>query len=443
MANLIREEKFIKSDIKNNNNKWWNIEVYDNGDVITRWGRVGETGQSKTFPKGSVNNANIFADSKIKKKLSARNGEIPYTKALVISNSVASSSQIQNIAESQLSKIATKEIKFNNKIVEDLIKYLTKVNVHQITTATGGKISYSDTTGLFSTPLGIVTQDAIDKANEYLNQIADLIVNKKYDKNLISLTNSYLTLIPQDIGRHRLDINDFWKDDSKLKYQKGILDGLQTSYTNVITQSKSKDDNKVEEEKDIPKTFNLEMNLVEDGKIIDDLTKFYESTKKSQHSCYNYKVKCIYSVNIQEEFERFKKYGEKIGNIHRFFHGSSSSNLLSILKQGLIIPPASSPHVCGRAFSNGVYFAPCSSKSLNYSTGYWGQKTSDRVFMFIANVAMGKPYTPNGSSYSFKFPGNPYNSTWAKAGISGVINDECIVYNLSQCNLKYLLELSN
>jgi predicted DNA-binding WGR domain protein len=54
MANLVREEKYIKSDVNNNNNKWWTVQLYDNGDVKTLWGRVGDAGQSKLFPSAGV-----------------------------------------------------------------------------------------------------------------------------------------------------------------------------------------------------------------------------------------------------------------------------------------------------------------------------------------------------------------------------------------------------
>jgi len=109
------------------------------------------------------------------------------------------------------------------------------------------------------------------------------------------------------------------------------------------------------------------------------------------------------------------------------------------LKSGLIIPPTSSPHVTGRLYGDGLYFAPSSTKSLNYSYGYWDGKAKDNeCYMFLADVAMGKVYTPKDRSRSYPVSG--YDSTWAKGGISGVIHDECIVYKTNQANLKYLIK---
>jgi poly [ADP-ribose] polymerase len=61
--------------------------------------------------------------------------------------------------------------------------------------------------------------------------------------------------------------------------------------------------------------------------------------------------------------------------------------------------------------------------------------------MFLADVAMGKSYTPKSSSESLPKAG--YDSTFAKPGESGIINNEMIVYNVNQVNLKYLVEFTN
>ena len=116
---------------------------------------------------------------------------------------------------------------------------------------------------------------------------------------------------------------------------------------------------------------------------------------------------------------------------------------MSILKGGLIIPKSSASHVTGRMFGDGVYFSDQSTKSLNYSQGYWGHGSRDNnCFMFIADVAMGKYYVPHTSDSRLhdKIKSMGYDSTYAKANQSSVRNNEMIVYNLHQCNLKYLVE---
>ena len=46
---VVKEARYILTNIENNNNKFWNITLFDDGSCETRWGRVGEDGQRKVF----------------------------------------------------------------------------------------------------------------------------------------------------------------------------------------------------------------------------------------------------------------------------------------------------------------------------------------------------------------------------------------------------------
>src|SRR5579884_1615391 len=50
MTTCIERAHYILTDVTHNNNKFWNIEMDADGTVRTYWGRVGDDGQSKTFP---------------------------------------------------------------------------------------------------------------------------------------------------------------------------------------------------------------------------------------------------------------------------------------------------------------------------------------------------------------------------------------------------------
>jgi len=116
--------------------------------------------------------------------------------------------------------------------------------------------------------------------------------------------------------------------------------------------------------------------------------------------------------------------------------------VLSILKQGLVVPPSNASHCCGRMFGDGVYFSDQSTKSLNYSYGYWDSGQRDQnCYMFLADVAMGNSYIPQGHS-SRTLP-SKFNSIFAKGGVSGVTNNEMIVPSTNQCNLKFLVNFSS
>jgi len=464
MSSVIRKEMYVKSDVVNNNNKFWEIEIDNTGTCKMRWGRVGDSGQSQIKNFGSISEAEKFADGKIKEKCrDGRNGEIAYRKIDVVGgvNSVTTNSQTsQPINNSNLSQIAAKQIKTNNPIVDDLVKYLTKVNAHQICSASGGKITFSDTTGLFSTPIGIVTQDNIDQARDILAKIADIVSVKDYsNKNLISYTNDLLMLVPQNIGRQQLVMADFWSDQSKLQYQNGILDGLATSYANAISsktlnKKDSKDTNSQEE-----KVFDVQMNFIEDRKLMKEIFDYYNLTKSSMHGSSRYVPKQMWSVDITHMKKAFETSGSKVGCIINGWHGTGSENVLSLLKSGFLVKPPKSAYIAGKLFGLGTYAAPtrritgalvkgCGSKALAYAVGSWGGSNSSRKFMFFVEMAMGKFYTPSSKNYqSISYPVNGYDSTWAfgetmngRDNNSGVMNDEAIVYKENQINIKYLVE---
>ena len=60
--------------------------------------------------------------------------------------------------------------------------------------------------------------------------------------------------------------------------------------------------------------------------------------------------------------------------------------------------------------------------------------------MFLVDMAMGNEYTPNRGWGSSVWPHPGYDSTFARAGVSSVMNNEMIVYKIDQVNLKYLVE---
>ena len=429
MSSLVKESKFILSNIGNNNNKFWYIELYDDASTITRNGRVGAKGQTHPKSHSSQYAAERFWDTKIAEK--ERKGYTPLNVIGTVNGSAPVVSNIGAIAQSQ--------IKTNDSLVSKLIAYFTKVNAHNITSATGGSITFSDTTGMFSTPLGIVTQSNINEANRLLVNIGDMVVSSDFSYHMVRLTNEYMMLIPQNIGMRRVSISDFWGSVASVQRQKAIVDSLQASLaqaTSAPTQTPSAPTETV---------FDVQLDLVTKDSVINTIKRLYDGSKNQSHNCSHLSVKKVYSVAISSEDAAFKSKGKGIGNIQRLWHGTRASNVLSILKGGLVIPPSSSSHCTGRMYGNGLYFSDQSTKSLNYSHGVtWGNGRADNhCFMFLADVSMGKAFIPTGFRGSSFKPPVGFDSTFAKGNHSGVRNNEMIVYTTHQANLKYLVEFSD
>ena len=416
------------TNISGNNNKFWKYIVHDDGNVVFEWGRIGYAGDSTTKNFGCHDKGLQAAHTKMRSKEAKG-----YVKQDVIetgkSVSVSPSATLESVAVSQIGS--------NSSIVDDLIKQLAKMNIHEILSST--TMTYDVDTGLFRTPIGIVSSNSIVSARKLLTSMSDFILEKKFDDSKYhEMLQQYLTFIPQNVGM-RIRPDQLYTSDADILQQNSILDSLEASLLMVNSQV----DTVIETEKvDTPKIFNVSLNLVTDKKVIDRIEKKFKSTAHSNHACSHLKVKRVFTVEIVDMKKRFDLISNKIGNIKELWHGTRISNVLSILKQGLLIPPANASHVCGRLYGNGVYFSSESTKSANYSYGYWDKNKKDNnCFIFLADVAMGLEYIPSKTGGSYPKAG--YDSTYAIGGKSGVMNNEMIVYNTDQANLTYLIELSD
>ncbi len=424
MANLVRKITLIFADAGEadgtQHNKAWYGELYDNNDVITRWGRVGYDLQSKEFPGVGEG----FLLTKEREKL--KKG---YTPAKVIDAAAPVASAGATIAKSNLHEIAKSQIlrSSGSPVLDKLIERLVKANVHKITSSTN--ITLNDATGLFQTPLGIVTPDAITDARNLLATTVPYVKNGDYGKELSRLVAQYLNLVPQNIGM-RFNVQKILPDIAAIQKQNDILDSLEASYKAITSSKKSaKGDTKAE---DAEQVFKVELDL-ETGADAQRLIKWFETSKKSQHGFDRIKVVNVFKVKINDMAAAFNP-----DNPTEVFHGSSMANVLSILKAGLKISPPATAAIAGKLFGNGIYGAINSSKSLGYTFNTWGQGgVGDAGFLFICDFSMGRCYTT--TAYGCRKPID-YDSVWAKASAGGLYHDELIVYQERRVNPKYLLE---
>jgi len=428
MANVVEHRKFSLTNLGKNANKYWNVTLYDNDDVESVWGRQGDSGQSKIW--NGAGRSHMLRKIREKEKKGYRENKVAETTSDIVVSPVQASSV-------QLKDIAKKQIQTTCKLAQDLIEYLVKVNAHNILNATGGKITYDTSTAQFKTTQGVVVPDQVARARELLSDLAVMVKDDNFnDYDFEDKLNEYLSLIPRNFGRRRLAPADILPDMSTVKKENDILDSLDASFTQVSTAPKKKTTKKKASE---PELFKVDMELVTDKKVISHIRHLYQSTRKSMHTSNSLSIIDIYTINIDSMKKAFDSYGAKLKDVRQLWHGTKASNLLSIMRKGLIIPPSSAAHCTGRMYGNGLYFSCISTKALNYATNFWGGGgATDRTFMFLADVAMGKHYIAGGGWGTYPIKG--YDSTWAKGGQSGVINDEMIVYRLDQANLVYLVE---
>lgn len=393
------------------------MDLFEDGRIEANWGRVGATGQFMTNHKGQKG-----FDSTIRSK--EKKG---YVRTKTIQENTVS-----EVPSGNLSEIAKSQIKTSSTEADKLIERLAKANIHRILSQTN--ISFDSKSGLFQTPLGIVTLEGIGEARNYLDKVFNL--KDKSCPSFYKYCGEFLKIIPQKVGRNVKDFcDDKFSTREGIQKQNDILDSLEASFNSI-------DDQPVEQEEKVPKEveqlFDAEIELLTDKDELLRLTNHFYNTKKSMHHYGNVKISNIYKVKLESMDLNFDK--KPWGNIQEFYHGTGIANCLSILKSGLTVAPPSSAKIAGKMFHNGVYGANCSTKSLGYSLGRWGQgSSSDGAWLFVCDFAMGKTYEP---TTRFGAPPSGYDSVSAYSSKTSLYNDEFVVYDNAQVNIKYLIECS-
>lgn len=426
--NITKQYRLNYFDADANSNKVWIGEAYDNGDFITRYGRVRE-GANLAISKKNFDSqwlAEFELERKRKEKLKKGYRETQIVTDATIIQKVSSKTTLQAIARQQI-------VGADDATTERLIDYLAEVNIHAITSATS--IKYNAANATFSTPLGVLSPDAIAQARRLLTDIQSYnrsnLLNSQTRRNFV---RDYFQVVPRDFGARIPTSDELLNNQKKINEQNSILDALEAAIGTADTTTSDK-------------IFECKLTKLphwtEDGKRkFREIRNLYESTKnQNHHTVSGLKLSRVYEVEITGMKAAFEKTAAKIGNVRDdLWHGTKASNLLSILKNGLIIPKSSDAHCTGRMFGDGIYTSLQSSKALNYATDFWNRSGAkkQRTFMFLTEVALGKMNQPKNRTGNF--PKRGTDSTWVEAGTCGVMNHEAIVYRTSQINLKYLCE---
>lgn len=192
-------------------------------------------------------------------------------------------------------------------------------------------------------------------------------------------------------------------------------------------------------------------------KKTEDFTQFdvqvFKATEKQKQQVMSHlsdtlkpKVKEIYRVIPKQQQEQFDRYLKKhnIKKCKQLWHGSRNQNWLSIIKKGLLLNPDAI--ITGKMFGQGVYFAPSSMKSWNYTSYHgtsWAGGNSDCAFMGLYAVAYGTPYDVNTwdsqTDYREEMKKRNCDCVHAHAGAS-LRNDEIIFYDEAATVLNYIVE---
>lgn len=434
MPTCVDEALLVYVESGQNSNKFYRLRLHDDGSVHKLWGRVRQgaelTGQSQVEQGGRTRFDRILADK-------TRKG---YTKVDVVDTPKPASvnnSQLHATAATSLGGGST------DKVVTTLIDRLVAANKHNLMQATGGMVTV-DVTGQARTALGVISAPAVTEARRLLNQMQAAAGSRRGQ-----LTEQYLRIVPHAIpvtaGRGWADT---WLDTyTSAQAQQDLLDALESSASYAAASLRSPAaPGDIDEDFFRYRVHRLDEATEEYQQVVSR----YQDTRQAVHVSSSLMPKYVYRLEDRRHAEDIRQTAERVRNVQRLWHGTGAANVLSILQKGLFVPPTrgSGIHIAGRMFGDGIYLSRSASKSLNYSTGFWGGGRAASTFMFLTRTAMGYEYRPESAPAwnAFRRPdadstGKQYNSVNALPDlVPGLRNHEAIVSDPMQVELAWLVE---
>lgn len=463
------------TDIINNNNKFYNLEVVKSSDgkfyLYTVYGRVGAGGAKEYRSCCDIHEAEKEAQSIIKSKNKKGYVEVKLAKADVGSE-LGKAKVDTTVTVEALKKSGIKvqeEPAVASKLhpeVQDLVRTWFGVTQEFVELNLDTK----------KCPLGQLGLDQIDKAKQILTDATQIVNMKKPDvSELNRLTSQYYSNIPHVLP-HRINADLLRFDDmTKISKAQDILDVFaDAKNVSAVISKKSAVDSQYA-------TLNAELEWVDPQDVTFKwIEKMVHETRAHNHQQLGkIKVHKVFKLKRNSEDKNFLDTAQRIAkecgkfdpsstyaklvkerpdvpkalreiyekaNVGPGWHGTRRANMIGITTKGLLIRPSGVAHA-GSMYGDGIYWATNSTKSINYCDvrgSYWAQGTNKTAYLFLGDVAYGNYKYANGSHFYTKKSIAPAHSVFARAGNSGVINDELITYNPTgpeqQHSLRYIIE---
>lgn len=459
-----------QTNIGNNNNKFYIIQLLQDGNRYVcwnRWGRVGEVGQSK------LNNFNSLEDAK--KDFEKKFRDKTKNSWAERENFVAHPGKYTLIEVQAEDETQEAVMKVDGGPQRTVLRRVRACSLDEATqklvTNIFSKDMFRDTMVLMNLdvkkmPLGKLSKQQIARGFEALEALeAALKAPTDGGPSLEELSSHFYTVIPHNFGRNRPPpINSL----ELLQAKKDMLLVLADIELAQTLQAAPKEEEKVEE---VPHPLDRDYQLLKcQLQLLDSEAPEYKMILTYlEQTGGNYRcpvLQHVWKVNREGEEERFQAHS-KLGNRRLLWHGTNIAVVAAILTSGLRIMP----HSGGRV-GRGIYFASENSKSAGYVTGM--SCGSHRIgYMFLGEVALGREHHITVDEPSLKQPPPGFDSVIARGHTepdptqdtlleldgqkvtvpqgqpvpcpefqsSSFSQSEYLIYHESQCRLRFLLEV--
>nr|XP_006978452.1 protein mono-ADP-ribosyltransferase PARP3 [Peromyscus maniculatus bairdii]XP_042137502.1 protein mono-ADP-ribosyltransferase PARP3 [Peromyscus maniculatus bairdii] len=456
-----------QTNIGNNNNKFYIIQLLEEEGRFScwnRWGRVGEIGQTKMTHFTCLEDAKKDFEKKFrektKNKWEERNNFVAHPSKYTLI-------EVQGEAEDQEAVV-----KVDGGPVRTVVKpcSLDPATQKLITNIFSKEMFKNSMTSMNldvkKMPLGKLSKQQIAKGFEALEALEEAIKKPTGGgQSLEELSSRFYTIIPHNFGRSRPPpINS----PEILQAKKDMLLVLADIELAQTLKAAPGEEEKLEEvphplDRDY-QVLKCQLQLLDSGEPEYKAIKTYLEQTSNSYSCPA--LQHIWKVNREGEGDRFQAHS-KLSNRRLLWHGTNVAVVAAILTSGLRIMP----HSGGRV-GKGIYFASENSKSASYvTTMLCGDH---RVgYMFLGEVALGKEHHITLDAPSLKSPPPGFDSVVARGHTepdptqdieleldgqqvavpqgqplpcpsfesSSFSQSEYLIYKESQCRLRYLLEI--
>ncbi|XP_077581623.1 protein mono-ADP-ribosyltransferase PARP3 isoform X2 [Stigmatopora nigra] len=455
-----------QTNIGLNNNKFYVIQVIKAANKFyswNRWGRVGETGQTKLNPFSDVDSAVKDFEKKFKDKTKNNwNDRMNFV----------SHSGKYTLIEVDGEQDTEVEMESVDGTVVKVTKNIQPCSLDDATKALIVLIFSNDmfkeamecmNLDIKKMPLGKLSKLQIAKGFEVLEEIEAALNQKITKRRLEELSSKFFTEIPHNFGRNRPPTIETLDIVEKKKEMLMVLADIELAQTLKSETEKAHEEmietvpHQLDQDyNSLNCTLTLMDKSIETFKIIETYLKQTQGSQKP-------KIVNIWEVNRQNEGERFGE-NDALENRRLLWHGTNIAVVAAILKSGLRIMP----HSGGRV-GRGIYFA-----SENYKSACYVRTSKNTGVMFLSEVALGREHTITKDNSSLKKAPDNFDSVVARGQVepdpskdifitlddkkiavpqgkpikqsqyskSHFQNSEYLIYKESQCRLRYLLELN-
>lgn len=398
-AGLIWDATLNQTVAAKNNNKFYILQLLlgPGGEYVTwsRWGRVGERGQSACLGDGTLKIAIKYFERKFKDKSGLkwenRLDTPKVNKYTFLERNYEEDDEEEEEVIKQESKADKLEVESTlSKPLQNLMSFI--FNPEHFISAMAS-MSY-DAKKL---PLGKLSDRTLKTGFSILKELSELIADPSqagsrygvgYAPATEALSNRYFTTIPHVLGRNRPPVLN---SDAQIKKEVELLEALTDMDVANEIMKDARENEKINQLDRQFQSLGMEEMTRLDHKSTEftELADYLSNSRGATHYL-RYQVIDIFRIERKGENDRFNSSPfAKLKNSDRrlLWHGSRSTNFGGILSQGLRIAPPEAP-VNGYMFGKGVYLADTPSKSANYCCSY---NSGNMGLLLLCDAELGDP----------------------------------------------------